>query len=151
MNSKNIQISQLFLRFALGVSFLSAVADRFGFWGNPGSPSVSWGNWGNFLAYSNSLNSFVSPQVGSILAIIATALEILFALFLIIGFKTKITAFASGILLASFGLMMTINFGFKPPLDYSVWTGVCASFLLSSLENYQFSLDNLIKQKRISS
>ena len=147
MDSKSIQLSQLFLRLALGFSFLSAVADRFGYWGLPGSPSVTWGNWEHFLDYSNSLNSFVSPQIGNILAIIATTLEIIFGLFLILGFKTKYTAIASGILLASFGLMMTLNLGIKPPFDYSVWTGVGASFLLSAIGNYRYSVDNLSKNK----
>lgn len=146
MDSKTIQFTQLFLRTALGLSFLSAVADRFGFWGLPGSPAVSWGNWENFLAYSNSLNSFASPQFGTILAIVATALEIIFGMLLIIGFKTKFISIGSGMMLATFGLMMTINYGVKPPFDYSVWTGVGASFLLSSLDKYKYSLDNLFQK-----
>src|SRR5947209_12295890 len=34
----------VFLRLALGVTFLAAVSDRFGMWGPPGSPNVAWGN-----------------------------------------------------------------------------------------------------------
>ena len=37
--------SSVFLRFALGFSFLSAVADRFGLWGAFGEPRVAWGNF----------------------------------------------------------------------------------------------------------
>ena len=33
--------SSLYLRLALGLSFLSAVADRFGLWGTYGQPNVS--------------------------------------------------------------------------------------------------------------
>jgi len=33
----------VFLRLALGLSFLSAVADRFGWWGAFGHPNVAWG------------------------------------------------------------------------------------------------------------
>jgi len=36
--------SSAFLRLALGISFLSAVADRFGLWGVYGQPNVSWGS-----------------------------------------------------------------------------------------------------------
>jgi len=31
----------VFLRLALGVTFLAAVSDRFGMWGPPGSPNVA--------------------------------------------------------------------------------------------------------------
>ena len=93
---------QLFVRIAVATAFLSAVADRLGYWGAPGSPNVVWGNWTNFLDYSNQLNSYVSPQIGEILAITATALELVFAFLLIAGLKTRIISFASGILLSLF-------------------------------------------------
>ena len=32
------------LRVALAAGFLSAVADRFGLWGMPGTPGVAWGD-----------------------------------------------------------------------------------------------------------
>ena len=142
------RFSQLFLRVALSISFLSAVADRFGLWGTVGAPSVAWGNWQNFIRYSNSINSFVSPQIGEDLAVIATILEILIPILLIIGFKTRLTAITSGFLLSAFALAMTISFGIKPPLDYSVWTGSAASFLLSRIAVYEFSIDNLTACKR---
>ena len=48
MNSKAVQLTEngteivrLFARFALGASFLSAVADRFGMWGPYGAKNVS--------------------------------------------------------------------------------------------------------------
>jgi len=147
MDLKALQLSQLFLRFALGVSFLSAVADRFGFWGQPGTAGVSWGNWQNFVNYSNSLNSFVPEKIGGLLAIVATVLEIALGILLILGFKTKQVAIISGILLFSFAFMMTLNIGIKAPFDYSVWTGVGASFLLSTLPFYNYSLDYLIAKK----
>jgi hypothetical protein len=34
--------SSIFLRLALGISFLSVVADRIGLWGTFGQPNVSW-------------------------------------------------------------------------------------------------------------
>lgn len=42
------QFPQLFLRLAISFTILSAVADRFGFWGD----NSSWGNWGNFVIYT---------------------------------------------------------------------------------------------------
>lgn len=140
--------SQVFLRTALSVSYLSAVADRFGIWGAPGSKSVSWGNWDNFVAYSNSVNSFASPAIGTLLAYVATALEILLPVLLLIGYKLKWISLFSGVLLLGFALAMTLSFGLKAPLDYSVFTGAAASFLLSTLDSYKYSLDNyLVKNK----
>lgn len=141
------KLSPLFLRLALGVSFLSAVADRFGFWGLPGSPSVSWGNWQNFLTYSNSVNSFVPHQLGEVLALAATGLEVLLGLLLILGYRVRLAALVSGILLLSFALAMTVSFGFKPPLDYSVWTGAAAAFLLSTVTSNIYSIDQIISKK----
>ncbi|WP_306351095.1 DoxX family membrane protein [Flavobacterium sp. '19STA2R22 D10 B1'] len=138
MESKYLSASQLFLRIALSISFLSAVADRFGMWGMPGSPGVNWGNWQNFVQYSNTLNAFASPQIGNFLAIFATVLEIVLPLLLLVGYKLKITAFIAGCLLASFGLVMTLSIGIKPSLDYSVWTSAAACFLLSVLQNHTF-------------
>ncbi len=41
--------SMWFLRIALAISFLSAVADRFGLWGSPGAANVAWGDWPTFV------------------------------------------------------------------------------------------------------
>ena len=48
--------SSVFLRYALGLGFLSAVADRFGLWGAFGQPNVEWGNFSRFLEYTHTLN-----------------------------------------------------------------------------------------------
>lgn len=148
MENKALTYSQLFLRIALSISFLSAVADRFGFWGNPGDAGVVWGNWQNFVTYSNSVNSFVPESLGEILAIFATALEIILPLLLIIGYKTRQVAFLSGLLLLTFAFAMTISFGIKTPFDYSVWTGAGACFLLASIGNYRYSFDENIKKSK---
>ena len=53
------RLSSVFLRCALGLGFLSAVADRFGLWGAFGQPNVEWGNFSRFLEYTHSLNWYV--------------------------------------------------------------------------------------------
>ena len=50
--------SSVFLRLALGISFLAAVADRFGLWGSFGQPNVAWGDFSHFVAYTRKLNWF---------------------------------------------------------------------------------------------
>ncbi|MBT1707219.1 DoxX family membrane protein [Fulvivirgaceae bacterium PWU5] len=148
MKTTTTTLSQAFLRLALSASYLSAVADRFGLWGAPGTPGVSWGNWQNFIAYSNSVNSFVPPLLGNVLAIVATTLEVILPALLLIGYKIRLASLASGIVLLLFALAMTISFGMKAPLDYSVWTGAAASFLLSALPTYPYSLDQAIASNR---
>jgi len=104
-------VSSVFLRLAIGISFLSAVADRFGLWGVYGQPNVAWGNYARFVAYTAKLNWFLPAATIPALAIIATAAEILFGLLLILGWKTRTIALLSGVLLTTFALTMTMAFG----------------------------------------
>ena len=114
--------------------------------GIAGSDGVVWGNWESFVNYSSAVNSFVSKSFNEILAILATALELILPLFLLLGYKLKQVAFFSGMLLLAFALSMTISFGIKPPFDYFVWTGADASFLLSAIGCYSFSVDEWLKK-----
>lgn len=49
---RSTALAAVFLRLALAAGFLSAVADRLGLWGPPGTPGVAWGGFGPFLAYT---------------------------------------------------------------------------------------------------
>ena len=121
-----------FLRIALTASYLSAVADRFGFWGAPGSPGVAWGTWDAFVAYVAHLNAFAPPAVFPLLAVAATALEVVIPIGLLVGWRLRLFAFASGLLATLFFTTMVIANGFKGPLDYSVFTVAAASFYLAA-------------------
>jgi len=125
------KIIKLFLRLTIAVGFLSAVADRFGMWGKEFS---AWGNWDTFLAYTKTLNPWFSESLIPAMAIIATIAEVVFAICLIIGFKTKLFAQLSGLLLLLFALSMTFSIGIKSPLDYSVFTASAAAFALSLMK-----------------
>jgi uncharacterized membrane protein YphA (DoxX/SURF4 family) len=133
VSERKIFVAQLFARIAVSASFISAVADRFGIWGPSGDSGIVWGNWNNFLEYSNSINSWLPSSAGNFLALSATALEIILPLFLLTGYKTKYAAGAAGILLMMFAISLTISFGIKATLDYSVLTGIAACFLISSI------------------
>ena len=141
---KNISIPQagLILRVVLGITMLSAVADRFGLWGAPGSLGVAWGNWENFITYTQTLNSFASKSVAGILGALATFFEITFGLFLIIGFKTRITALGTSALMLLFAISMAISVAVKAPFDYSVLTSSAAALLLSAIGKTSFAVDN---------
>src|SRR5262245_40570715 len=53
----------VYLRLALGITFLAAVTDRFGVWGAPGAPNVSWGDFAHFLKYAAQVNAFLPPAL----------------------------------------------------------------------------------------
>lgn len=128
----NLQkITPLILRFSLAAAYLSAVADRFGLWGQPGSEGVAWGDFAHFVSYTKVLNPYFPDFVISPLAWIATILEVLLGVFLILNIRIKETALVSAALLGIFFLSMAINLGLKAPLDYSVLTACGASLALA--------------------
>lgn len=133
----------VYLRGALAAGFLSAVADRFGLWGPPGSPSVAWGNFGNFIEYTGQLNFFVPERWVLVIAWIATGAEIVLGFTLALGLFTRRSALASGVLLSLFALGMTLGTGVKSALDASVFAASAAAFTLSVRGPYPFSLDQL--------
>lgn len=131
MNLKNAVI--LFTRYALAITFLSAVADRFGLWGASGNPNVAWGNYPAFLEYTALLNPWAPKALIPVIGGIATGLEIIFAITLIIGFRVKETSLSSAILLLIFAVSMAVTIGIKAPLDYSVFSACGAAFLLYTI------------------
>lgn len=140
-----VKLIKLFLRLSIGAGFLSAVADRFGFW----SKEVSaWGNWGNFLAYTQSLNPVIPQSFIPFIGWASTLLEIVFGVCLIIGFKTSFTAKLSGWLLLLFALAMTFTRGIKAPLDYSVYAASAAAFGLSLIKEKFLEIDILLKKSK---
>ena len=153
MNSKTLQstetwteIARLFARLALGASFLSAVADRFGLWGPYGAKNVSWGNFAHFVEYTRSVTALLPSSLTQSLAWASTIGETLFGVLLIIGFKIRVTSFLSGLLLLSFAIGMSTGLGVKTPFDYSVFSAAGAAFLLAFWEPDRFTLDNLLSR-----
>jgi len=138
--------SSIFLRLALGISFLAAVADRFGLWGSFGQPNVAWGDFSHFVAYTGKLNWFMPSAAIPALAWAATCVEILLGVALVLGAFTRVAAFLSGWLLLLFALSMTFALGLKAPLNFSVFTASAAAFLLATCRKYSWSLDSLRKQ-----
>src|SRR6516162_1526942 len=91
-SSRFARYSSLFLRLALGASFLSAVADRFGLWGSYGQPHVAWGNFSRFVQYTGQLNWFLPHVFSKPLAWISTVLEAVLGVLLILGLYPRIVA-----------------------------------------------------------
>lgn len=125
----------LLLRIALATGFLSAVSSRLGLWGEHSS------GWENFVTYTGKVNAFVPQKSIPIIAILSTILETIFAILLLIGYKIRLVAAGAAILTFLFSLAMTYSFGIKEPLDYSVFTFTAAAYLLSTMPQYRWSID----------
>ena len=139
---KRYQDSAIFLlRIALASGFISAVSSRFGFWGSQSS------GWENFLAYAEKVNSFAPKNCIPIIAITATISESLLGLLLLFGYQTRLASIGATILTLFFALAMTYSFGVKDPLDYSVFVFSMSAFLLSTVEKYQWRLDEILSKK----
>ncbi len=145
--SRVSRYSVVYLRWALGVAFLSAVADRFGLWGAPGERNVAWGSFENFLAYTATLNWFLPTPWITAVGWTATCLEIALGVLLLIGLRVREAAFASGLLLLAFAAAMTLATGLKSPLDASVFAASAGAFLLSAQDEFALSLDGVLRQR----
>lgn len=148
MKTDNSSVPQLFLRLALGLGFLLAAMDRFGWLGGPGGPGVAWGNWQNFANYTHTLLPYLNSSLSNIAAIVATIAEFVFGIFLIIGFKTKAMAIGSFLLTLCFALSMALFAGFRAPFSYSVFVDSAASLVLAAIPYYKWSVDYLLSNKQ---
>ena len=137
---------KLFLRFAIASSFLSAVADRLGYWNEANSV---WGNWQSFLDYTQVINPWLPSSLIPVVGLIATIAEVLFAICLLLGFKTELVAKLSAVLLLIFALSMIFSIGIKAPFDYSVLSASAAAFALSTMSSCKYlEIDAILNSKK---
>lgn len=145
------KIPQLLLRCALGITFLTPVFDRLGILGQAGTGNIEWGNWENFINYTTTLMPIFDRPVVNVMGAIATVSELMIGISLIIGFKTKYAAIGACLITLTFIVFMTLSVGIQKPINYGVFTASAAGLLLSFIPNYNWSLDNLLKDSRILS
>ena len=100
----------------------------------PGSEKLSL--WRYSLSPAGPYPWFPEASI-PVLAVLATAAEVLFALCLLLG----------GFLLLLFALSMSFSIGIKAPLDYSVFTASAAAFALSLLKDKFLEIDSLIANR----
>ncbi|PWV48763.1 DoxX family membrane protein [Chitinophaga sp. S165] len=134
-------LAQLLLRLALGIGFLLPVMDRIGWLGAPGAKGVAWGNWNNFVAYTHTLVPYVNLATASFLGLMATAGEAIFAIMLIIGYKTRMAAYGSFALTLIFALSMLFFADYRAPFTYAVFVVSFSSLLLAAAPGYPWSID----------
>jgi len=137
------RLASLYLRLALGVAFLSAVADRFGVWGPHGGNNVAWGDFTRFTQYTARVNPWAPPGLIPMLAWTATVAETVLGVALLAGAYTRAAGLASGVLLFLFATGMTIGTGVKSALDASVFSASAAAFGLALLGPDPWSVDRM--------
>ncbi|MDX8572261.1 DoxX family protein [Elizabethkingia sp. HX QKY] len=133
-------IAVFLLRIALAAGFLSAVSSRLNLWGAQSS------GWSKFVRYTAEVNSFLPYSWIPSLAVLSTLAESSIGILLLIGYRVRRTALCAAILTVLFGIAMSISFGCKEPLDYSVFVFSAGAFLLSTFSHYIWSLDQLLHQ-----
>ncbi|WP_407479965.1 DoxX family membrane protein [Elizabethkingia miricola] len=133
-------IAVFLLRITLAVGFLSVVSSRLNLWGAQSS------GWSKFVRYTAEVNSFLPYSWIPSLAVLSTLAESSMGILLLLGYRVRRTALCAAILTVLFGIAMSISFGCKVPLDYSVFVFSAGAFLLSTFSHYIWSLDQLLHQ-----
>jgi uncharacterized membrane protein YphA (DoxX/SURF4 family) len=135
--------ASVFLRLAVGGTFLVSVADRFGLWGPPGTKNVAWGDFVHFTQYTGQLNPWAPAALIPALAWAATGAELILGVALILGLVTRWAALLSGLLLLLFAAGMSVGTGLKSALNASVFSAAAAAFALVVLGPGPWSWDGL--------
>jgi uncharacterized membrane protein YphA (DoxX/SURF4 family) len=131
-------IAVFVLRIALAAGFLSAVASRLNLWG------IHSSGWKNFVRYTSEANSFFPQSWASSIAVASTFAECSAGILLLIGYQVRRAAWCSSVLTFLFAIAMSISFGIKEPLDYSVFVFSAGAFLLSTFSDYRWTLEQLL-------
>jgi uncharacterized membrane protein YphA (DoxX/SURF4 family) len=139
-------IATVLARFALAAGFLSAIADRFGWWGPPHTSVVGWGNFAEYTAYMHTLAPYVPDGLLlNVAAWASTTVETVLGLTLLVGLLVRWSACAAAVLLVIFALSMALFLGAEAPLSASVPAAAAAALLLalSPVDTFALSLDRI--------
>jgi hypothetical protein len=136
------------VRMFIGVAFLGSVGDRFGLFGSPGAPGVSWGNFTNFAIYTGQMNSFLPNGMIPALAAAESVIEGVLGLGMLFGAWLRVTVWASSVLLFLFGIAMTISLGVSSQFPYAVFVLATGGWLLASVDASFISADALFARAR---
>ncbi|BBZ71385.1 hypothetical protein [Mycobacterium paraseoulense] len=120
-----IPIVRLALRLSLAAAFLSAIADRFGWWEPLGQGS--WGSMNRFAEYAHQLVPFACGWFLTAIVWGATATEATLGVLLLTGWRPKLVGAATCAVLIVFGTAMALSLGVESPLSYSVFSAASAA------------------------
>jgi len=131
------------VRVFIGVAFLGSVGDRFGVFGGPGAPGVSWGNFSSFAIYTGQVNSFLPNVVIPALAASESLIEGVLGLGMLLGAWVRVTVWASSALLFLFGIAMTVSLGVASQCPYAVFVLGSGGWVLATIDASFISADAL--------
>jgi uncharacterized membrane protein YphA (DoxX/SURF4 family) len=120
-----IRLVGIALRLSLAAAFLSAVADRFGWWAPFGQGS--WGSMGAFADYAHQLVPFASGWLLTVIVWAATGTEATLGILLLTGWRPRLVGAATCLVLMVFGIAMAVSLGMESPLSYSVFSAASAA------------------------
>ena len=122
------------LRFGLAASFLVTASSRF-----------SERGWESFMAYTAALTPYLPDSLTLAAGAIAHGLELAFGVALILGFRTRIVAAGSAVLLAVYAVSMVFwdPAGWRAAFWYSVFTAAAGAWALARFGPGPLSLDGL--------
>ena len=120
-----VRIVRFALRLSLGAAFLSAVADRFGWWEPLGQGG--WGSMSAFAQYTHQLVPFASGWLLTAIVWASTATESVLGVLLLTGRWPRYVGAATCLVLIVFGVAMALSLGVESPLSYSVFTAASAA------------------------
>ncbi|WP_433196875.1 TQO small subunit DoxD [Nocardia sp. CA-107356] len=138
------------VRILLGALFAGSVADRFGLLGAPGASGVSWGSYSAFTDYTRSLVPEVLDWSAPTLAAIATVLETLCGIGLILGIAARTTARVATALLIGFAAAMWTSVGFDEMCSYGVLVVAGGAALLGTGDT-AWNLDHMFRRRTLPS
>ncbi|WP_101952248.1 hypothetical protein [Mycobacterium sp. 3519A] len=121
----SVTVVRTALRLSLAAAFLSAVADRFGWWKPFGQGS--WGSMRAFADYAHQLVPFASGWLLTVIVWAATATETILAVLLLTGWRPQLVGAATCLVLIVFGAAMAVSLGVESPLSYSVFSAASAA------------------------
>lgn len=130
--SHRIRIVGIALRLSLAAGFMSAVADRFGWWAPFGQGY--WGSMGAFADYTHQLVPFASGWFLTVIVWGATVTETSLGVLLLAGWRPQLVGAAACLVLIVFGTAMAVSLGVESPLSYSVFTAASAAAAYAVLD-----------------
>ena len=132
-----------FAKVSLAISYLSAVFDRFGFWGHFGETSVSWGSMTQFFKHVSILCPWAPENMIPVIGWVVTVLEAVIALSYIINANNKFINIANIFILILFIISMSFFQSIKMMINFNVIVCFALSLLIYFADN------NENKEKRI--
>jgi len=124
----------LFLRVVLAFGLLAAVGARFGLFDAPAA-------FDSFAFWTTRLFGLAPQAIVPVMRWIVPVLELVLALLLLVGVRTRLAALVTGILFVAVAAAMSIHAGWTAPFHAAVLTTAAAAFALQAIGAGRVSLD----------